>query len=235
MDTPNTQTNTAPNTTAPAGGAPRRSFGGGNNRGPQGSQGGYRGGQSRGPGQGGRPGGRDSRGPRSYADRPKPEFDQKIISIRRVTRVMAGGRRFSFSVAIAIGDKKGSVGVGTGKATDTALAIGKALKTAKKSMITVNLNKSASIPHDVDAKFSTSRVVIMPNKGRGLVAGSSVRDILNLAGIKDVNAKILSGSKNKLNNARATMKALSQVAKKKIVTEPAEFVRPDSGNRTENK
>ncbi len=156
---------------------------------------------------------RGGRRPASF-DRPKPEFDQKIIDIRRVTRVVAGGRRFSFSVALVAGDKKGSVGLGLGKSGDTSLAITKALRNAKKNMIKLKLTKTNSIPHEVDAKFASSKVFISPNRGRGLVAGSALRDILVLAGVKDVTAKIHSGSKNKLNNAKATIEALSLVATK---------------------
>ena len=157
----------------------------------------------------------------SSFNRPKPEFDQKIISIRRVTRVVAGGRRFSFSVALVAGDKKGSIGLGLGKAGDTSLAINKALRNAKKNMVRLKLTKTMSIPHEVSAKFSSSYVMLMPNKGRGLVAGTVVRDIINLSGIKDVTGKILSGSKNKLNNAKAVMEALSQISSKysKVVAE----------------
>ncbi len=144
-------------------------------------------------------------------ERVRPEFEQKIISIRRVTRVMAGGRRFSFSVAMVIGDKKGKVGVGIGKAGDTQLAIEKAVRDAKKEMITVPMNKDSHIPHDVHTKYASSEVMIMPAPGRGLVAGSSVRTVLELAGVKDVTAKIFSRSKNKLNNARAAVEALKQL------------------------
>ena len=147
-------------------------------------------------------------------NRVKPEFDQKILDIRRVTRVVAGGRRFSFSVALIAGDKKGRVGLGLGKAGDTALAINKALRNAKKNMIKLHLTKTMSIPHELSAKFSSSYVVLMPNKGRGLVAGSVVRDIVKLSGVKDITGKILSNSKNKLNNAKAVMAALSSVALK---------------------
>ena len=146
--------------------------------------------------------------------RPKPEFDQKILSIRRVTRVVAGGRRFSFSVALVAGDKKGSVGLGLGKAGDTSLAINKAIRNAKKNMIRLKLTKTMSLPYEVSAKFSSSYVILMPNKGRGLVAGTVVRDITKLAGMKDVTGKILSCSKNKLNNAKAVMVALSQISSK---------------------
>jgi len=144
-------------------------------------------------------------------DRARSEFIQKIISIRRVTRVVAGGRRFGFSVAMVLGDKKGRVGVGTGKATDTALAIEKAIRVAKKNMIKVRTTKDMSIPHDVQVKYGASVVQILPSKGRGLVAGSSVRTVLELAGIKDVTAKIFSRSKNKLNNAQAAIKALGEL------------------------
>ncbi len=162
----------------------------------------------------GRGEGRDRRNPRRErrggprSERVRPEFDQKIISIRRVTRVMGGGRRFSFSVAMVIGDKKGRVGVGIGKAGDTQLAIEKSVRDAKKHMITVPMNEESHIAHDVQKKVASSVVMIMPAPGRGLVAGSSARTVLELAGVKDVTAKLLSRSKNKLNNARATIEAL---------------------------
>ncbi len=146
-------------------------------------------------------------------ERPRQEFDQKIVSIRRVTRVMAGGRRFSFSVSIVIGDRKGKVGVGIGKAGDTQLAIEKAVRDAKKNMIVVPMNKDSHIPHDVHIKYASTEVMMMPAPGRGLVAGSSVRTVLELAGVKDITAKIFSRSKNKLNNARAAVEALKQLKK----------------------
>ena len=143
--------------------------------------------------------------------RARPEFDQKIISIRRVTRVVTGGRRFSFSVGIVIGDRRGRVGVGLGKAGDTPLAIDKAVRDAKKHMIKVNLTKNSTIPHEVSSKFSSSRVLIMRAKGKGILAGSSVRTVLEYAGIKEVSAKIFSRSKNKINNAKAAIEALSEL------------------------
>lgn len=179
-------------------------------RGDRGAPRGARGGQGQGQ-RGGRPGGKTgSRPPR--APREKPEFDSKTISIRRVTRVVSGGRRFTLSVAIVAGDRNGRIGLGTGKALDTQVAIEKALKSAKRNMITIKLSKSKSLSHDINAKFKSSDVMIMPNKGRGLIAGSSARTILSLAGLNDVTAKFYSGTKNKLNNARATMKALEQIA-----------------------
>ena len=141
--------------------------------------------------------------------KPRSEFDQKIIKIRRVTRVMAGGRRFSFSVAMVLGNRKGSVGVGVAKAADTALAIEKAVRTAKKNLLKLKLTANNSIPYDVSAKYCASVVRIIPTKeGKGLSAGSSAKNVLELAGITDVTAKVQSRSKNKLNTAMATLEAL---------------------------
>ena len=155
-----------------------------------------------------------SRAPRR--ERAKPEFDHKIVDLRRVTRVVAGGRRFSFSVSLVAGNRKGSVGVGLGKSTDTPLAIDKAMRDAKKNMIKVNATKEMSIPHDVDAKYAASVVKIMRAPGKGILAGSSVRTVLELAGLKDVGAKLLSRSKNSTNNAHAAIKALKKLEHTKI-------------------
>lgn len=206
--TTNTEEIVTPVTQAPS--APSSTVATGNvavaqERGERGARplGGARGGKS----QGGRGGARGPRPPRE-----KPEFDSKTISIRRVTRVVSGGRRFTLSVAIVAGDRNGRIGLGTGKALDTQVAIEKALKAAKRNMITIKLSKEKSLSHDIEAKFKSSEVMIMPNRGRGLIAGSSARTILALAGLSNVTAKFYSGTKNKLNNARATMKALEQVA-----------------------
>lgn len=193
MDNPTPNTNSeaprAPRATRPTGtgNPPARSFGGGR-------------------GGGGRPGGRGGR-----ADRPKPEFYHKMVDIRRVTRVVAGGRRFSFSVTLVAGDRKGKVGVGLGKAGDTSLAIDKAMNAAKRAMIKVPLTKDNSIPREVSAKYGSSRVIIKPAKGRGLVAGSAVRTVLDLAGVHHISSKIISRSKNKLNIARAAIIALQKL------------------------
>src|SRR3989339_1674577 len=168
--------------------------------------------------------GGDNRRSRPSFERPKPEFDQKMVSIRRVTRVVAGGRRMTFAVAIAIGDKKGSVGLGTGKGGDTAVAIAKALRQAKKNMFKVKTTKEMSIPHEVSAKFSSSKLVVRPNRGKGLVAGSTVRDMLILAGLKNITAKLHSGSKNKLNNARVAYKTLYQLKATASLPKVAAFI-----------
>ena len=170
--------------------------------------------------------GGDNRKSRPSFERPKPEFDQKMVSIRRVTRVVAGGRRMTFAVAIAIGDKKGSVGLGTGKGGDTAIAIAKALRQAKKNMFKIKTTKDMSITHEVSAKFSSARLSIMPNRGKGLVSGSTVRDMLILAGIKNVTAKLHSGSKNKLNNARVAYKTLYMLREKSSALKAVPFVAP---------
>ncbi len=158
--------------------------------------------------QGGSRGRRNTR--KGFGKRVKSEFDQKVIDIRRVTRVVSGGRRFSFSVALVAGNRKGSVGVGVGKSSDTSSAIEKASRNAKKNMVKLKLTKKMSIPHEVQTKFASTRVLIKPAPGKGLVAGSSVRNVLDLAGVKDVSSKLLSRSKNKLNNARAAVEALKQ-------------------------
>lgn len=170
---------------------------------------------------------RGARGARSGGgsfERQKPEFDQKIISIRRVTRVVAGGRRMSFAVSMIIGDKKGQVGLGTGKAGDTSLAIAKAMRSARKNLVRVGLTKEFSLRHGTEAKYGSSKVMLMPNSGKGLVSGSSAREILILLGARNVTSKFFSGTKNKLNNARATMEALkvfkSNVQKAHDVTIP---------------
>lgn len=152
-----------------------------------------------------------SRGRKEKSRRFISEFSQKLIKVRRVARVVAGGRRFSFSVALVLGDKKGGVGVGVGKGADTASAIEKAIRDGRKNMMRIKTTLAMSIRHEVDAKFGSARVILIPAKGRGLVAGSSVRNVLDLAGLTDITAKILSRSKNKLNNARATVEALKQL------------------------
>ncbi|HUY62547.1 MAG TPA: 30S ribosomal protein S5 [Candidatus Paceibacterota bacterium] len=152
-----------------------------------------------------------ARSPRSRAPRERGEFDQVTIDARRVARVMAGGRRFNFSVVVVIGDKKGRVGVGIGKGADTALAVDKAVRDAKKHLITIPRTASGSIPYQVSAKYASSVVEIIPSKGRGVVAGSAMRTVLDFGGVTDVVTKIHSRSKNKLTIARATVAALAQL------------------------
>lgn len=194
---PKTTTET-PTPTAPTEAAPAERSDAPTSRGPRRDGRGGPGGQ--------RPGGRGR--PRERAPRERSEFDQATLDVRRVARVMAGGRRFSFSVTVVIGDKKGRVGVGLGKGADTALAIDKAVRAAKKSLFTVPLTKTRSIAHAVEANYASSTVEVIPSPGRGLVAGSAMRTVLEYAGVTDVIAKIQTRSKNKLTIARATVEAL---------------------------
>lgn len=143
--------------------------------------------------------------------RKKEDFKEKVLDLRRVTRVVAGGKRFRFRTTLAIGDEKGQVGVGIGKGLDVQASIEKAREDAKKRMIKVDL-KDRTIVHEIEAKFSAAHVKIRPAvRGHGLKAGGAVRVVLSLAGIKDATAKCLGRTPNKLTNALATMKALNQL------------------------
>ena len=137
----------------------------------------------------------------------KREYDHKVLDIARVARVMAGGRRFSFRAAVVIGDRNGKVGVGVGKGADTAIAIDKAINAAKKKLVQIDVN-TGTVPVDATAKFGSAQVIIKPAKeGKGIVAGGATRTVVDLVGIKNITSKMLGGN-NKLNNARATIKAL---------------------------
>ncbi|NCO15386.1 30S ribosomal protein S5 [Candidatus Wolfebacteria bacterium CG18_big_fil_WC_8_21_14_2_50_39_7] len=141
----------------------------------------------------------------------KSEYKDKVLDLRRVTRVVAGGKRFRFRVTVVIGDEKGRVGVGIAKGLDVAQAVDKARVNAKKKLIVVPL-KDRTIPYEVGAKFSAARVIVKPAKnGHGLKAGGAVRVVLLLAGVRDATAKCLGGTKNKLTNAMATIEALKKL------------------------
>ncbi len=143
--------------------------------------------------------------------RKEDDFDSKLLDLARVVRMTAGGRRLRFRAVMIVGDRKGKVGLGVAKGSDVAQAIEKATRMAKKDVIKVIIIEE-TIPHEVSAKFGAARVFLKPQKkGRGLIAGGTIRVICDLAGIKSVSAKILSKTKNKLNNARATIKALKNL------------------------
>ena len=147
-------------------------------------------------------------------DRPKDEFQTKLLDLARVTRVTGGGKRMSFRAVVAAGDKKGKVGIGIDKGKDVSQAIEKATRRAKRDLVSVIII-DGTIPHEVEAKSGPAVILLKPQKkGRGLVAGGAVRTICDLAGIKNVSSKILSGTKNKLNNARATIEALKKLKAK---------------------
>ena len=145
------------------------------------------------------------------SSKKREEFDSDVLDIARVTRVTAGGQRMRFRVTVAVGDKKGRVGIGMGKGLDIAKSIEKAKKRAEKNLIKVPIHEN-TIFHEVKAKFGSSEVLLKPqSKGRGLVAGGVMRTLCNLAGIKDISAKKISRGKNKINNANATLEAFKQL------------------------
>ena len=140
------------------------------------------------------------------------EFEEKIIEIRRVSKKTKGGNAIGFAVLVVVGNRDGKVGFGYGKAQNVADAIGKAVSSAKKKMYTIKMNKK-SISHEVSAKVGASKVLLMPApEGTGVIAGGSVRIVLELAGIKDISSKVL-GSNNKLLNVRCAIKALEKLKK----------------------
>lgn len=142
--------------------------------------------------------------------REKSEFDQAIVDIARVTRVMAGGKRMSFRACVVVGDHQNRVGAGLAKGRDVSLAVAKAAKQAEKNIIKVNL-KNGTIPHGIKAKMGAAEVLLKPAPaGTGVISGGAARIVLEMAGIKNVVSKIL-GSNNKINNVKATIKALSQL------------------------
>ena len=142
---------------------------------------------------------------------PKDEFDSKLLDLARVTRVSAGGRRFRFRATMIIGDKKGKVGLGIGKGTDVAQAIEKGVKSAKKHLVEVPIVEE-TIAYEVNVKFGAAKIMLRPQKkGRGLVAGGTVRIICLLAGIRNISSKMLGKTTNKLNNAKAVIKGLKSL------------------------
>ena len=145
---------------------------------------------------------------------PKSEYKDKIIDLRRVTRVVAGGKRLSFRATFVLGNEKGRVGIGVGKGLDVARAVEKAKTQAKKKLYLINL-KGRTVPHETEAKSGAAFVKIKPATiGRGLKAGGAAREVLLLAGVKDATAKIIGTTKNKLTNAMATLEALKQLKEK---------------------
>ena len=142
---------------------------------------------------------------------PRQDQDSKLLDLARVTRVAAGGRRFSFRAVVVAGDKQGRVGVGVAKGSDVAQAVEKAARKARKNSIMVPV-VDGTIPHEVEAKFGASRIILKPQKGgRGLVAGGPVRVICEFAGVRNISGKFLSKTHNKLNNAMATIEALRKL------------------------
>ena len=174
----------------------------------------------------------------------KPEFDQQIVDLARVTRVTKGGKQLSFRACVVIGNRKGKVGYGVKKGKDVQMAVEKAVNQAKKSMITVPLTKS-TVPHRVEAKFGAGRVMIKPAPlGSGIIAGSSVRVVLELAGVPNASAKIMGKTNNKITNVKAIFEALQmfkpvrqkrEVKKENVKVEKKDEVKKTVEKKTETK
>lgn len=138
------------------------------------------------------------------------EYEQKLVDLARVTRVVAGGRRFRFRATVVIGNKKGTVGMGVAKGVDVSTAVEKAVKRAQKNLINVSFS-GGTIPHEIEVKYKGARVLLKPaREGTGVIAGGSIRAVVELAGVRDILSKML-GSQNKISNVRATLQALQNL------------------------
>ena len=150
------------------------------------------------------------RKPRRDREREK-EFEERVVTINRVTKVVKGGRRFRFAALVVIGDKKGRVGFGTGKANEVPDAIKKAIEDAKKNVFNVAIVNGTTIPHEIVGKFGAGEIQLRPaSEGTGVIAGGAVRDVLELAGFSDILSKCL-GSRTPVNMVSATINALQNL------------------------
>ena len=149
-------------------------------------------------------------------NRDNVEWSERVVSIQRVTKVVKGGKKMSFRAVVVVGNEKGKVGVGVGKAGEVIVAVRKAVTDGKKNVINVPLTNSSSIPHLTNGRFGAAKLVLRPSApGSGVIAGGSIRTVLELAGVKNILSKQL-GSNNLLNNARATINGLSTLQSYKI-------------------
>jgi small subunit ribosomal protein S5 len=146
-------------------------------------------------------------------ERERSEFDQKVVEVKRVTRVVAGGKRMRFRALVVIGDHKGKVGMGLRKGADVSESVNKAVNQAKKNMISLPL-VNETIPHEMNVKYKSSSLMLKPAKpGTGVIAGGAVRSVMDLAGVKNVVCKML-GSNNKVNNVKAVFEAFEKMKSK---------------------
>lgn len=154
--------------------------------------------------------------PQVVRDYNKEEFEEVVVKVGRITKVVKGGRRFRFNALVVVGNKKGIVGIGTGKAKEVPDAIKKAIEDAFKNLVKIEGIHGNTINHDVEAKYNASRILLKPaSEGTGLIAGGAVRPVLELVGIKDILSKSL-GSNEPHNLVRATIKALQMIKSKKV-------------------
>jgi len=148
----------------------------------------------------------------------QPELKEKVVQIRRVTKVVKGGKKMGFRAVVVVGDMRSKVGLGIGKAAEVSAAIRKGVESAKKLMIEVPLI-AGTIPHDVIGEYSASKVVLRPApRGTGVIAGGAVRTVLELSGLKNLVAKSI-GSPNAINVARATLAALGSLKRLEVITQ----------------
>ena len=163
-----------------------------------------------------RKGGNKNHGDKKSFTKEIDPIASKLVDVNRITKVVKGGRNMRFSALVVAGDKSGKVGVGAGKAAEVPNAIDKATMSAKKHMVSIPL-EGTTIPHEVTGKFGTSMVKLLPAKeGTGVIAGGSVRPVVELCGIKDITAKTY-GSRNKINCVKATLDALTQLRSKEEI------------------
>jgi small subunit ribosomal protein S5 len=156
------------------------------------------------------------RSPNRDGERERSEFDQKVVEVKRVTRVTSGGKRMRFRALVVIGDHKGKVGMGLKKGADVSESVNKAVNAAKKNMITLPL-VNETIPHVLNIKYKSSSLMLKPAKpGTGVIAGGAVRSVMELAGVKNVVSKML-GSNNKVNNVKAVFAAFSKMKSKETL------------------
>lgn len=156
---------------------------------------------------------------RRRSNRPQEtpsDIDKQLVAVNRVTKVVKGGRTLRFSALVVVGDRKGRVGIGMGKATEVPTAIDKATEAAKKNMVRISTYKT-TIPHEVIGKYGTTRVTLLPSKeGSGVTVGGSIRPVIELCGIKDLTGKIY-GSRNKINSVKAALNGLMQLKSKETI------------------
>ena len=153
---------------------------------------------------------RKPRRDRNQAPKVVDEFDSKMINVNRISKTVKGGRKMRFNALVVVGNRKGKVGIGMGKATEVSLAIEKATVAAKRNIIEVAM-KGTTIPHEIDGIFETTKIIMMPSKeGNGVIAGGAVRDVVELAGIRDITTKLY-GSNNPVNCVKATFEGLKQL------------------------